>query len=124
MSKWRALVAEDSTMILFGLEMALELSDIEIAAAAATLSKLRKLAETENVDVAILDVNLNGEMVFPVADQLIARGIPIVFTTGYAPEKIFPRHLRGQPVLLKPYDCDELLRVVEHAITRGQAKAG
>ena len=82
---------EDSALLLFGVELLLSQRDIEIVGAAGTLSVLRKLAGSVAADVAILDVNLNGEMVFPVADLLIERGVPIVFTTGYAPEKIFPR---------------------------------
>ena len=64
-----------------------------------TVAQLRQLIETTLADIAILDVNLKGEKVFPAAELLIRRGVPIVFTTGYAPEKIFPPHLLGLPVL-------------------------
>jgi DNA-binding NtrC family response regulator len=121
MSKWRALVAEDSAHVLFSLEALLGASDIAIVGAGATLAAMFKLAETVPADVAILDVNLNGELSFPVAELLIQRGVPVVFTTGYAPEKIFPPHLLGQPALQKPYDPDELLRLVENAILQSKA---
>jgi DNA-binding NtrC family response regulator len=121
-SKWRALVAEDSSYVLFSLEMLLEQSNIEIVGTAATVAALSKLALSIAADVAILDVNLNGELVFPAAELLIARGVPVVFTTGYAPEKLFPNHLLDLPVLQKPYDPDEFLRIVEEAIL--MAKAG
>jgi DNA-binding NtrC family response regulator len=122
MSKWRALVAEDSAHVLFSLEALLESSGIAIVGAAATVAAMFKLVETVPADVAILDVNLNGELVFPVADLLIQRGVPVVFTTGYAPEKIFPPHLLGQPALQKPYDPDEFLTIVENAILQAKAK--
>ena len=80
------------------------------------------MAKSVAVDVAILDVNLNGEMVFPVADLLIERGVPIVFTTGYAPEKIFPPHLLGLPTLQKPYDPDEFLHLVENVVVQAKAR--
>jgi DNA-binding NtrC family response regulator len=122
MSKWRALVAEDSAHVLFSLEALLEAGDIEIVGTAATLAGIRKLAETVPADVAILDVNLNGEMVFPAADLLIECGVPIVFTTGYAPEKLFPAHLLSLPILQKPYDPDELLHVVEKTIIQSKPR--
>lgn len=121
MSKWRALVAEDSAHVLFSLEALLGSCDIAIVGAAATLAAMFKLVETVPADVAILDVNLNGELVFPVVDLLIQRGIPVVFTTGYAPEKILPPHLLGLPALQKPYDPDEFLNMVENAILRTHA---
>ena len=122
MNKWRALVAEDSAHVLFSLEALLGSSDIAIVGAAATVAAMFKLVDTVPADVAILDVNLNGELVFPVADLLIERGIPLVFTTGYAPEKIFPPHLLGLPALQKPYDPDEFLNIVENAILQAKAK--
>jgi CheY-like chemotaxis protein len=112
----RALVAEDSAVLLYGLELLLAQLDIEVVGTAATLASLRKLVESQTPDIAILDVNLHGELVFPVADLLIARSVPIVFVTGYAPDKIFPHHLRDQPIVQKPFDPDELRGVLEKAI--------
>jgi CheY-like chemotaxis protein len=54
------------------------------------------------IDAAVLDVNLRGQMSYPVADVLAARGIPFVFTTGYARERLLEAY-RGFPYLLKPY---------------------
>ena len=121
MSKWRALVAEDSAPVLFSLEVLLEGSGIAIVGAAATLKGILGLAETVAADIAILDVDLNGELVFPAAELLIQRGVPVVFTTGFAPEKLFPARLLGQTVLQKPYDPDELLRLIEDAIRQAMA---
>jgi two-component system, chemotaxis family, sensor kinase Cph1 len=118
MNKRRALVAEDSAHILMSLEMLLEHSGVEIVGAAATVAAMRKLVETVAADIAILDVNLNGELVFPVVDLLIERGIPVIFTTGYAPEKIFPPRFLGLPALQKPYDPDEFLELVEEALAQ------
>ncbi|MGO9389047.1 response regulator [Rhodoblastus sp.] len=118
MSARRALVAEDSAHILFSLEMLLEQSGVVIVGAAATVAGMRKLAETIDAEVAILDVNLNGELIFPVADLLIERGVPVIFTTGYAPEKLFPPRFMGLPTLQKPYDPDEFLNLVEEALAQ------
>jgi CheY-like chemotaxis protein len=118
----RALVAEDSAILLYGLELLLAQLDIEVVGSAATLSSLRELVDSQTADIAILDVNLNGEMVFPVADLLIARSVPIVFVTGYAPDKVFPHHLRGRPIVQKPCDPDEFRRAVTCAITQAKAR--
>jgi DNA-binding response OmpR family regulator len=122
MSKLHALVAEDSALLLFSLEVLLAQRSIEIVGAAGTVATLRQLADTLTPDIVILDVNLNGEMVFPVADLLIERGVPIIFTTGYAPEKIFPAHLLGLPALQKPYDPDEFLRLLEEVIVESNLR--
>jgi DNA-binding NarL/FixJ family response regulator len=115
-------VAEDSAILLFGIELLLAELDIEVVGSAATVSSLRELTEFHSPHIAILDVNLNGEMVFPVADLLIARGVPIIFVTGYMPEKIFPPHLLQLPTLQKPYDPDEFLRVVGDVIGHPKAQ--
>ena len=64
-------------------------------------------AETHPVDFAILDLNLNGEMTYELADQLIKRGVPIVFTTGYEADAITGR-FRDCRVLNKPVVKDVL----------------
>ena len=61
----------------------------------------------EAFDLAILDVHLNGQPVYPVADALIGRGIPFVFATGYG-EAGLPQEYRGRPVLQKPFAREDL----------------
>jgi FixJ family two-component response regulator len=57
--------------------------------------------------VAVLDVNLNGEMSYPVADALTARGVPFVFVTGYDKDTMLVGY-RALPVLQKPFHRSEL----------------
>lgn len=121
MSKKRALVAEDSSYILFGLEILLEHAGVEIVGASATVAGLCRLIETTPADIAILEVNLSGEMVFPAADLLIERGVPVIFTTGYAPAKIFPPRFMSLPILQKPYDSDQFLSLVKKALAESGA---
>ena len=63
-----------------------------------------------DLGAAVLDINLEGEMSYPVAESLIARGIPIVFVTGYDATRFLPRHLQGVSVLQKPIDGAALVR--------------
>ena len=68
-------------------------------------------AQREEFDLAILDVHLNGQAVFPVADALIERGIPFVFATGYG-ERGFPEQYRKRPILQKPFAKDDLEKIL------------
>lgn len=58
-------------------------------------------------DGAILDINPNGELVYPLADMLVARDVPLVFVTGYASESLDAR-FAGKPVLQKPVMAESL----------------
>lgn len=69
-----------------------------------------RLIEKEAVDGAILDVNLRGEMVFPLADALTERSIPFVYVTGYS--KLLRACNHGRPFLQKPYNNQQLLKIV------------
>ena len=68
-------------------------------------------ARREAFDLAILDVHLNGQAVFPVADALIERGIPFVFATGYG-ERGLPEQYRSRPILQKPFAKEDLERTL------------
>jgi len=111
----RAMVAEDSLLILVALEILLEQHGIGIAGQASTIAEAQALVEIGNFDIAILDINLHDEMVFPVADLLHQRGIPIIFTTGYAPSEMLPARFAQVPIIQKPYDADALMELVEQA---------
>jgi two-component SAPR family response regulator len=69
------------------------------------------MLETGEVDAAVLDVNLGGELVYPVAETLARRGVPFIFVTGYGAESIDARFARV-PVLQKPIERDMLAQVV------------
>jgi DNA-binding NtrC family response regulator len=70
-------------------------------------------ASREALDLAVLDVNLRGEMVYPLAEHVMERGIPVLFLTGYG-LGVLPDKFRTTPILAKPYD----LLALEGAIDR------
>nr|WP_038623425.1 response regulator [Stutzerimonas stutzeri] len=72
-------------------------------------------AETGSFDLAVLDVNLDGVASFPIAEQLIARNIPLVFATGYGASGMDPR-FSNVPTLQKPFFFNDLERVVFQAL--------
>ena len=114
------MVAEDSLLILVALELLLEQHGIRIAGPVSTLAEAQALAETGSFDIAILDIRLHDERVFPVADLLRQRGIPTIFTTGYALSDIRPSRFADIPIIQKPYDGDALMVLVEQAFARAQ----
>jgi DNA-binding response OmpR family regulator len=103
----RVLVVEDEAMVAMLIEDALIDLGCEVIGPVAGVAAALDLLEAEAVDAAVLDVNLGGEKVFPVADRLAESGTPFLFSTGYGVVGIQERHL-DRPVLQKPYDTGRL----------------
>jgi CheY-like chemotaxis protein len=111
----RVLVVEDELMIRMLLADMLEELGYAIAAEAGRLDEALEAAKTAEFDLAILDVNLNNEPVLPVADALVARGLPFVFATGYG-EHGLPEPYRDRPALKKPFQVDGLERMLRRVL--------
>lgn len=103
----RVLVVEDEGAIALLIEEMLEEFGCEVVASVARLATACEIAGAVQVDLAILDVNLAGERVFPVADILRGRQIPFLFSTGYGASGL-PAEYAGCPVLHKPFSESEL----------------
>lgn len=112
----RVLVVEDEFAVLLLIEDMLSELGCEIVGTATRLSDALALAGRAECDAAILDVNINGENVGPVAETLAARGIPMVFSTGYGPSGIESRW-RERPALQKPYRIEEFAAALRQALT-------
>ena len=102
LSQRRILVVEDEMLVLMSIETMLEDLGCTTIESSATVAGALALLENASFDAAILDVNLDGERSYPVADALIAAGIPFVFSTGYG-DNGDRSDLAGRPVLRKPY---------------------
>lgn len=96
------LLVEDEMCLAMLLQDILEDSGYRVLKAARVATAL-DLAQDPAIDAAILDVNVAGVEVFPVADALRRRGVPFMFASGYG-ERGLPQAFRGCPVLQKPYD--------------------
>ena len=103
----RVFVVEDEIMIRMLLEDMLGDLGYTVAAAAGRIDEAMPFARDAEFDVAILDINLNGETVYPVAEILAARGLPFVFSTGYG-ERGLPDTYRNRPTLQKPFQLEGL----------------
>lgn len=105
----KLLLVEDQMIIAMDVEFMLNdggITDITTAASAAdALKKLKSFTP----DLAVLDVNLGSGTSAPVAQELIRRGVPFVFATGYGDRSMIPADCAHVPVLPKPYDRDALI---------------
>ncbi|KQW84027.1 response regulator [Brevundimonas sp. Root1279] len=99
----RVLVVEDESLVAMLLETILEDMGCTPVGPASTVDEgLQLVAEDAPIDAALLDVNVAGRQIFPVAEALKARGVPFIFSTGYG-EGGLPDEWRGQPTLQKPF---------------------
>jgi CheY-like chemotaxis protein len=110
----RALVVEDEVLVGMLIEEMLRELGYEIAGLSTHLDHAVTLARTATFDVALLDINLNGQPSFPVADAVRARGLPFLFATGYG-SRIVPEPYRTVPILQKPFSLAELKDALERA---------
>jgi CheY-like chemotaxis protein len=117
----RILVVEDDWLIVAELVQELEASGAHVIGPIPTLQQaLRKLDEMPDMSGAILDVNLRGQMVFPLAAELRRRNIPFVFATAYE-SGVFPADYRDVPVVRKGAGVDEVAGLLLNKHTAGSA---
>jgi DNA-binding NtrC family response regulator len=115
----RVLLVEDDSMISLLFEDMLADLGCKVVGTAYDIRRAIELAQRdESVDVAILDVNLGGQLVFPVADILFKRGIPILFATGMGAGGL-PPNWQGHCSVDKPMTIESLGAGLGRAI-RGQ----
>ena len=113
----RVLVVEDELMIRMLLQDMLADLGHTLAGEAGRIEDALALAKEGAFDVAILDVNLNGQPISPVVEVLIDRGLPFVFATGYGQRGV-PEPYRNTPTLQKPFQADALAQAIEAAAPR------
>lgn len=111
----RIFVVEDEFLIRMLLEDMLADLGHAVAAAAGSVGEAAELAKTSEFDLAILDVNLDGREVYPVAEILVGRGLPFVFVTGYGGRGL-PEAFRDRPTLQKPFQLEDLRKTLANLI--------
>ena len=110
----RVLVVEDDALLLMALQDMLSDLGCSVAGCAMALDPALQMARDLPVDVALLDVNLGGELVTPVAELLAGKGVPFVFATGYD-SHIVPS-LADRPRVAKPYTGKQLEAALRRAL--------
>ena len=107
----RVLVVEDEYYLADDLTQALRKLGAEVVGPVPTVEQAAALLAHERVDAAVLDINLRGQMVFPIAAALRGKGVPFVFATGYDNTSV-PEVYQDVPRWEKPFDPHELAKML------------
>ena len=103
----RILVIEDSPVVgPFTADMLGELG-FDVVGPAPNMASARELVEGESFDAALLDIHIRGERIFPLCEVLAERGVPFIFTSGYADWQM-PDKWQDRPRLQKPYTIEQV----------------
>ena len=112
----RVLIVEDAVLLALELEAGLEEAGAVVVGAASDLEEAERMLGL-SFDVAVLDANLNGKSVIPVARTLAARGTPFIFATGYDEAGVAPDGFSA-PVVRKPYNVRQIAAALVVALGR------
>lgn len=115
----KILVVEDLSILALDLEQLLLSWGYEVVGPAGSLDRGLHFVKSDKVDAAILDVNLNGVEVFPLAEQLAAQNIPFIFLTGYDAAETIPARFKACPYLQKPVNREALLNCLHRLLAAG-----
>jgi DNA-binding NtrC family response regulator len=112
----RLLVVEDSFPVAQGLKFLLQTMGCEVVGMAGNVQTALDLVATTRFDAALLDIDLHGERVTPVAEAVLQRGLPVLFLSGYGDASMLPAHLQALPRLEKPVEANQLIAILNEAL--------
>jgi DNA-binding NtrC family response regulator len=107
----RVLVVEDEALVALQLEDMLTDLGCAVIGPAARVHQALDLLDGCRLDTAVLDLNVAGELVYPVADALARRGVPFIIATGYGAGAVAVPY-RRRPILQKPFLLSQLRQVM------------
>ena len=113
-------LVEDEVMIRMMVADMLDELGYTVVAEAGEIDEAIRLAQTTFFDLAILDVNVNGKVISPVADLIKARNRPFIFATGYGSSGL-PEEYRDRPALQKPFQLETLGKMIDTALRSASA---
>jgi CheY-like chemotaxis protein len=108
-------IVEDESMVAMLIEDFLADLGCEVAGVASRLDEAAEKISVLAFDAAIVDINLNGDQTYPLAELLRKKGRPFVFATGYGTVGL-PEALNGVPVISKPFDLHDLEKALTSAL--------
>ena len=114
----RVLIVEDRYFVADDLRRLLSQNGAEIVAVVADVEEAKRIAGSDKIDLAVLDVDLRGRDVFDAVGVLEARGTPFIFVTGYRQAHL-PEQYRDRPIVSKPFSEPDLLAKVRVALAAG-----
>ena len=107
----RILIVEDEYFLASDLARLLKDRGAEVVGPAANLPEAERLVGEGGLDCAVLDMNLRGEMTFPIADRLKAAGIPFLIATGYNSASL-PERFATHPRIEKPFEAEQIATAI------------
>ena len=123
LSNRRVLVVEDEMMIAMLIEDMLEEFGCTLVGPATTVPRALDLIAKENVEIAVLDLNLDGQDTYAIADALRQKNVPFIFATGYGSTGLRQEY-GNRPVLQKPFQAQALESALAGALTGSNVVAG
>lgn len=114
-SQHQILIVEDEPLISMILEDFLEELGHRVVASCETVGEARDAVASGGFELAIVDVNLKNESIWPVATMLIERGVPFVLATGGHVDQP-PRQFAKVPMMQKPYTIERVASVIDEAL--------
>jgi len=118
----RVFLVEDEFLVGSALQEDLEAQGFHVFGPYPTLPLARAAVGAERYDVAIIDVNLRGELAYPVADELMQRNVPLIILTGYTTANM-PARFKDVVKLAKPYNVSATLDAVQKVLDRSSPAA-
>ena len=110
------IIVEDNMLVADSVRMLLETLDSNVAGMAGTVERGIDLVESNEFDVALLDIDLRGRSVLPVVRAVQKKGKPFLFISGYGDETILPEELRSATRLNKPLDAEGLVAAIREVL--------
>jgi CheY-like chemotaxis protein len=123
LSNRKVLVVEDEMMIAMLIEDMLDEFGCRLVGPATSVPRALELIAKEQVEVAVLDLNLDGKDTYAIADALCQKGVPFIFATGYGLTGVRGEY-ENRPVLQKPFQARELETALVEALAGSNFVAG
>jgi CheY-like chemotaxis protein len=123
LSNRRVLVVEDEMMIAMLIEDMLDEFGCKLVGPATSVPRALELIGKEQVEVAVLDLNLDGKDTYAIADELRQKDVPFIFATGYGSAGLREEY-GDRPVLQKPFQARDLEIALVEALAGSSAIAG
>jgi CheY-like chemotaxis protein len=118
----RILFLKDEPLVAIQSEETLRSAGCHVLSPASRVHETLKLLEVNRPDAALIDVNVAGELSYPVADALITQGVPLAFVTGYAVSSSFPNRFQNCPVVAKPFTALDLIIAIDRMRSEKHAR--
>lgn len=123
LSNCKVLVVEDEMMIAMLIEDMLDELGCKLVGPATNVPRALELIGKERVEVAVLDLNLDGKDTYAIADALRQKNVPFIFAIGYGSTGMRPEY-GERPVLQKPFQAKDLETALAEALAGSNVVAG